>query len=153
MAWDFGEKLRINCLHGYFIFEEQRSGEVSDFISLYGLDIVRKGNQFIFGDLEDAQDFSIKGKAYLDSIATKTFEGEPWEVFEENNLIYNFDKGLVVPISTVTNVATLSNAGNFFVADGLIMPGSITDDGRVTDYAAWFTTDTMKFKYSAVEYV
>ncbi len=144
--------MKINCLHGYFIFEEQRAGEVSDFISLFGLDIIRKGNQFIFGDLDDAPDFSIKGKIYLDTVAIKTFAGKPWEVFEENNLVYNYDLGLVVPISTILNFATLSNAGNFFVADGLLMPGSITDDGRVTDYAAWFTTDTMKFKYSAVYY-
>ncbi len=144
--------MRINCLHGYFIFEEQRSGEVSDFISMFGLDIVRKENHFIFGDLEDAPDFSIAGKKYIDTVAIKNYEGNPWEIFEQNKLIYNYDKGLVVPISTVTNFVTLNNAGNFFVSDGLIMPGSITDDGRVTDYAAWFTTDTMKFKYSAVDY-
>lgn len=146
--------MKINCTHGYFTFEEQRAGEVSDFISIYGLEIEKKGNRFIFSDLVDAPDFSIKGKSYLDAVATKTFAGEPWEIFEANEFVYNYDTGLMVPIQSVTALVSLSSVGNFYISPGLILPGSLTDAGdRVKDYAAWFSTDNMKFKYSEVNYV
>ena len=51
---------------------------------------------------------------------------------------------------------SLTRAGigiNYFLSPGLIKPGSVTDDGsRVTDYAAWFLFDSMKFKYSEITY-
>jgi hypothetical protein len=143
--------MKINCHHGFFVFIESRAGEVSDFISLYDLDIIRKGDRFIFADLEDAPDYSIKGAPLLNTIAIKTFAGEPWEVLRENEMIYDFNTGLLVPLTSVTQTAKIDAAGNFYVSPGLILPGSLTDEGlRVTDYAAWFSTDTMKFKYSEV---
>jgi hypothetical protein len=147
-------ELKINCLHGYFIFEEQRAGEVSDFMSTFGLSLVRKDNYFTFEDIADAPDFSIAGKPYLNTIATMTFAGQPWEVFEANGLVYNYDTGLMVPIELITQIISLDTAGNFYLSSGLILPGSLTDEGsRVKEYAAWFSIDTMKFKYSEVSYV
>lgn len=152
MAWFLaGGQLKINCQHGYFIFEEQRAGEVSDFITMFGFDMVRKQNYFTFADLDDAPEYSIKGNALLDNIATETFEGSPGEVFRKNKMVYNYDTGLLVPIISITNIIELSDAGNFYLSSGLILPGSLTAEGsRVTDYAAWFSTDNMKFKYSEV---
>lgn len=146
--------MKIKCLHGYFIFEEQRAGEVSDFISLTGLNLVRKENYFTFEALETAPDYAIKGSTYLGAAVTKTFAGKPWEILEANSLIYNFDTGLLVPITSVTQRTSISAAGNVYVSPGLILPGSLTDEGaRVRDYAAWFSTETMRFRYSEVSYV
>lgn len=146
--------MKIKCLHGYFIFEEQRAGEVSDFISITGLEIEQKDQHFVFYDLVDAPDFSIQGKDYLDLPATTNYEGEPWEIFEANGFVYDYDKGLIVAIASVTNLVTLYAAGNFYVAEGLIKPGSLNQAGqKVKSYTAWFSTDTMKFKYSEVSYV
>lgn len=143
--------MKIKCLHGYFVFEESRAGEASDFSSLFGLELVRKADYFTFADLEDAPEYTIKGGQLLNTIATKTFEGPPGEVFRKNGVVYNYDTGLLVPISSVTTMVQVYNAGNFYVSPGLIFPGSLTDGGlRVTDYAAWFSTDTLKFKYSEV---
>lgn len=146
--------MRINCINGYFIFEESRAGEASDFVSLFGLELESKGNQFIFSDLADAPDFSIEGAPYLDTVATKTFAGKPWEIFEANKFVYNYDLGLLVPSESIDDIVTINPGGNFFVSDGLIMPGSLTDSGdEISGYRCWFTTDTMKFKYSEVSYV
>ncbi len=146
--------MQVNCLHGYFIFQEQRAGEVSDFTSMFGLTLVRKDNYFTFDDISEAPDFSIAGKPYLDTLAIKTFAGKPWEIFEANELIYNYDTGLMVPIESITQLISLDVAGNFYISAGLILPGSVTDDGsRVKDYAAWFSVDNLKFKYSEVSFV
>lgn len=146
--------MKINCRHGYFLFEEQRPGEVSEFISLFGLELVAKDWYFTFADLEEAPKFSLTGLPYLSTVAIATFEGQPWEVFEANAMVYNYDLGLVLPILSTTNLVKLSNAGHFFVSSGLIMPGSLTDGGsRVKDYAAWFSLDTLKCIYSEVAYV
>ena len=143
--------MKIRCLHGFFMIEEVRAGEVSDFISVTGLSLVRKENYFTFEKLDLAPEFSLEGLDYLDAVAIKTFAGRPWDVMRENELVYDFNKDLVVPIATITQMVTLQAASNYYLAPGLILPGSLTDEGeRVTDYAAWFSSDTGKFKYSEV---
>ncbi len=87
----------------------------------------------------------------LPTIRSQTFAGPPWEVFRQNAVVYNFNTGLLVPLASITQLLDIDAAGNYFLSPGLILPGSLMDGGsRVTDYAAWFSTDTMKFKYSEV---
>ena len=146
--------MKIKCLHGYFMIEETVAGEASRFVSRFGLDLEPVDNYFTFSGLEEAPDFALAGLPYLDAVTTKTFAGRPWEVMRENELVFNFDTGLVVPIATITQMFNYSLAGNYWVSNGLILPGSLTDEGkRVTDYAAWFSFDTLKFKYSEVLFV
>lgn len=146
--------MRVKCLHGFFIFQETRVGQVSDFMSLTDLSLVPWRDAYTFEDLADAPDFSIAGKTILGTPATKTIEGEPWEVFEGNEIVYNFNTGLVVPIAAITQQAVLQLAGNRFVSSGLILPGSLTAEGdRVKDYSAWFSRDTLRWLYSEVTYV
>jgi hypothetical protein len=146
--------LKITCRHGFFIFEESRGGELGEFTSLYGLELAARGRYFTFADLVDAPDFSIKGLTYLNLPGKKTFAGEPWEIFEANEWIYNYDTGKLAPIASITNVVTLYQTGTYFFSEGLILPGSVTADGsRVKDYAAWFSSDSQKFKYSEVNFV
>lgn len=145
--------MRIKCIHGYFIFQELRIGQVSDFMARFGLDLVPVGDYYTFADLEETPRHSLKGKELLGNVAIKNYEGEPWEILEQNGLVYDFDKGLVVPISSISVRTKVEQAGNRFVSPGLILPGSITDGGRVKDYSAWYSRDTLRFLYSEVAYV
>lgn len=146
--------MRLKCLHGYFILEETEAGQISDFQSLFGLDIVPKNNYFTFANLLDAPDYSLAGKSFLGIQAIETFEGKPWEVFEANGFVYNFSSGLMVPISSVTQLVRIELAGNKYISDGLILPGSLTAEGlRVRDYSAWYSSKSQRFYYSEVGYV
>lgn len=145
--------MKLNCDHGYFKFYEMVSGEISDFVSLYGLDLVREGDFYTFEFLSGAPKYSIAGLPYLGILAIKTFEGAPSEIMRENNLVYDFNKGLVVPILSVIQRVKITPTGQYFMSDGLILPGSVTDDGkRVTDYAAWYLPNSQRYKYSEVTY-
>lgn len=146
--------MKLRCLHGFFKIEEVRLGELSRFISRFGLNIQPMQDFYTFEPLVGAPRFSIKGLPYLEADTIKTFEGNPWEVMRENELVYNFNTGKVVLLSTVDQQIQLQRAGNFWVSNGLILPGSLTEDGqRVTDYAAWFSWETLSFKYSEVSVV
>lgn len=150
--------MKIRCLHGFFIFEETRPAQVSDFMRYTGLEIVPNGPYFTFADLEDAPNFSIKGKPIeigsLPLPALETFSGEPWEVFEANGYVYNFQLGLLQPIQSVTQIVDITDGGNRFVSPGIILPGSLTVEGkRVKDYAAHYSRDTSRFLYTEVSYV
>lgn len=150
--------MKLRCLHGYFIIEETRPAQVSDFMRYTGLEIVPKGPYFTFKALEDAPEFTIQGKPVsigsLPLPATKTFSGEPWEVFEANGWVYNFQLNLLQPIASVTQIISLSDGGNRYVSPGIILPGSLTVEGkRVRDYAAHFSRDTKRFLYTEVSYV
>lgn len=145
--------MKIKCLHGYFIFREEKAGEAGQFISLFGLTLEAKEDFFTFPKLAAAPEYSINGSTYLGAPATKTFSGRPWEVMRENNLVYNFVTGEVVNISTVIQRFEISTAGTVFASSGLILPGSINQDGaKVRDFSAWWSRDTMRFRYSEVSY-
>lgn len=145
--------MRLECLHGYFKFEELEAGQISRFMSLFGLELERSGDHFTFADLVDAPTFSIAGGLYLGAPATETFEGPAWEVMRANRLVYDFNRGLVVPIDLVINFAEASVAGNYLVSTGMIAAGALTKDGsRVTDYAAFYSEAMASFKYSGIEY-
>lgn len=146
--------MKIICRHGYFIFVETRLGQVSDFMARFGFELAPVGSYYTFDFLKTAPDYSIKGKPFLGFTSIKNFEGEPWEVFEANSVVYDFSKGLVVPISSIVQLTSLSIAGNKFVSPGFILPGSLTADGkRIKDYSAWYSRDTTRFLYSEVGYV
>ncbi len=143
--------MQIKCLHGYFIFTEDSEGEVSKLSSLFNLDLALKNNYYTFDTLESAPEYSIIGGTYLGAPVIKTFEGKPWEVMRENNLVYDFLNDVVVSIDLIVKHTELDQSDYFYLSPGLILPGSITDDGsRITDYAAWFSFDEQSFKYSEV---
>lgn len=145
--------MKVKCIHGYFIFDEILVGEISDFSSRYGLTIVPSYDHFTFEFLEDAPKYSIEGGEYLGATAIATFEGEPWEVMRANGLVYDFTSGAVVPISTITQRASVNAAGRYYISNGLIIPGSLTDEGeRVTDYSAHYSNAQLNFRYSEVTY-
>lgn len=145
--------MRVDCLHGYFKFQETQPGQLSRFMSLFGLELERSGDHFTFADLVDAPTYSIAGGLYLGAPATETFEGPAWEVMRKNKLVYDFTKGLVVPRAAILTFAEIVPAGNYLVSTGMLLAGSLTDEGeRVTDYAAFYLEDRANFKYSGIEY-
>lgn len=147
--------MRVECLHGYFRFSEEAVGQVSRFCSLFGLEVARSSrmDHLTFADLVDAPDYSVPGGTFLGAATSELFEGPPWEVMRANGLVYDFQRGLVVPIAEIEQVVSIAQAGFAFLASGMILPGSVTDDGsRVTDYAAFFDPSRQGFKYSEVAY-
>lgn len=147
--------MKIQCLHGYFIFTESTAGEISRFMSVTGLTLVKRDDYFTFQTLQNAPNYSLAGKALVGvAIATKTFEGKPWEVFEANQMVYDFSKDIVLPIASVITLTSIKIAGNRFVSPGLILPGSLTVEGkRVKDYTAWQSNSRASWLYSEVSYV
>lgn len=146
--------MKARCLHGYFIFEEIKAGEVSDWASYTGLSLVPRGTYFTFEGLALAPRYSIQGAPLLNLTATKTFEGEPWEVLEANGYAFDFSTGLLKPLLSVTQLVQIKTVGHKFISQGLILPGSVTDDGkRVKDYAAHYSKETLRWLYSEVTYV
>lgn len=146
--------MKVNCRHGFFIFEESSPGQVSNFMNLYGLDLTAWGpSNFTFSDLAAAPDYSLVTKELIDRPAIVTFSGEPWQVFEANGFVYDFNLGNMVPISSVVNQVRLQEAGNYYVSNGLILPGSLTVDGdRIKSYAGFESTPN-RWLYSEVTFV
>lgn len=146
--------MKVNCLHGYFIFDEERPGEIAEFAHYFGLPIVSKDGYFVPEALQDAPDYAIQGSSYLSGTGIKTFAGKPWEVMEANSLVYDISNDLIKPITSITQSFAIDQTGFYFFSRGLIQPGSIRADGkRVKSYRGWFSMDTLNFRYSEVQYV
>lgn len=146
--------MRVKCIHGYFLFFETKVGQVSDFMDMTGLSLLEKDDYYTFEKLEPALEYSLIGKSYLGINATKSFSGSPWKVFEENSFVYNYATDTVVLLNSITQQIKISLSGNRYLSPGLILPGSLTDDGkRVTGYSAWYSRDRGTWLYSEVNYV
>ncbi len=145
--------MRVDCFHGFFKFTEQKSGDISDFRSATGFELEFEDGYFTFPDLIAAPNYSIAGNTFLSAACTETIEGKPWDVMRENDLVYDFISGKVVSIDTITQKINVYQSNKYFLSDGMIVAGSLTDEGlRVTDYAAHFTFENDKFKYSEIVY-
>jgi hypothetical protein len=144
--------MKIDCRNGFFIFNEDRAGQIADFIRWSGLELVKWRDAYTFSGLELAPEYSILGTPFFNLVATATYQGEPWDLFEENAVVFNFLTGLVVPMATITQTVKLSQAGNKYIANGLFLPGSLLPDGkRIKSYSGYFSRDTLNFNYSEVE--
>jgi hypothetical protein len=146
--------MKIKCLHGYFIFEEDSLGDVSKFMSLFtDLEIVAQDDYFVFSDLYDFPKYSLVGKDLLGQTATATIEGKPWEILEANGLVYNFNTGLLRPIATVTKQIVIFQTSNYYLTQGLIMPGSRLRNGTlIASYFCNYSFNTGRFRYSEVSF-
>jgi len=143
--------VRIRCQHGFFLIDEVAPGQVGRFCSLFKVVLVPYRGFFTFALLAEVPEYTVQGAPFLGTISTATLQGSPAELFEANGLVFDFSKGLVVPPVVVTARAQLLKSGNVYVSSRLVIPGSLTDGGtRVKDYTAWFSVDTMTFRYSEV---
>ena len=147
--------MRVRCLHGYFIFDETSVSQISDFMSLTGLKLIPKDNYFTFEALADAPLYTLQGKDFLGFKANITYEGTPWDVFKANEVIYDFTDQKIKSINQVSLRAPLIDAGSRYQSNGLILPGSTTDGGKVRDYLAWYSRNRGlgNWLYSEVTYV
>lgn len=146
--------MKIECINGFFIFRELRVGQVSDFMRYSGLELVKWRDCYTFKGLENVPEYTIKGTPFLNLIASKTYQGEPWELFDQNQATFNFLTGLAVPFLSVIQNVKLSTAGNKYVSNGLILPGSLLPSGKkIKSYAGYFSRDTLNFNYSEVQSV
>lgn len=147
--------MKLKCYHGHYRFFETDVGEISDLMRRTGLTLVPVDDYFTFEEMASAPKYSLAGKNLINIPAVKTFEGEPWEVFEANEFVFDFTKGLVVPIASVTIETVISAAGNRYVVSGggLLLAGSFTQYGQVRDFSAWYNSDRLSWLYSEVTYV
>lgn len=119
-----------------------------------GLELVAKENYFTFASLESAPDFSLAGLDLLGIPAVQTFAGKPWEVFEANSFVYDFDADLMKPIASIVQTTKIEASGSFYVSKGLIQAGSFIGPAqKVKNFDAWFSFDRLTFRYSGVEIV
>lgn len=146
--------MKLKCYHGFFIFEETRVGQISDFIRFTGLKISPREDYFTFDKLLSVQCYSIKGQTVSGSPpALKTFSGNPWEVFEANQLVYNFNTDQIVSKSSIVQKTRINASGNKYVSPGLILPGSTDQNGKkILGYSAFYSRDRQSWYYSEVSF-
>ena len=145
--------MKITCLHGYFIIRETAIGGIAKFNSLYGQDLVARDDYYTFQPISEAPEYSIAGRPYLNLIATATFSGHPWEVFEANGFVYDFNLGILVLSASVTTKADFTRGYTSYIAKGLIIPGSLTPDYQeITGYQGAFDLSSFNYYYSEFFY-
>lgn len=147
--------MRLICRHGHFAFYPRDEEDISKFASYYDLEVVRVQDFYTFADLVDAKDYSLAGLAYLNLTATKTYEGNPWDIFRENNFVYDLVEEELALKTSVKTIVDLPATDNYFISPvPLIQPGSFDKAGnRILSYDAEFIQDTFQLKVREFSYV
>ena len=82
--------MKLRVIHGFFMFEETRVGQVSDYIGLTGFELVPRGTYYTFKTLLDAPLYSLNSKPFLGFNALKTFEGHGIYLDENSDVWFGF---------------------------------------------------------------
>ncbi len=145
--------MRIQCLSGYFKFYPESESEIARFQKLFGA-LAREGEFYTFAALAGAPRYSLFAQPYMLLPAVATFEGDPSEVMDANEFVYNLTLGLVVPkLAILSTVLRLKESNYYYVGDGLIQPGSFDAFARrAMSYECWFDWSSQTFRYTLVNY-
>jgi hypothetical protein len=146
--------MKIICLHGYYKFYEESVGEIAKYNGTYGKDLTAHEDFFTFPNLIDIPEYSIKGKAFSNTIATANFYGKLWELFEANGFAYDFVNELIANINTLGQYfKKYQSTYGFWFSTGLILPGSFSDDGIIIKgYHCTFDFSSLLYKYTEFKF-
>lgn len=123
--------MRVLVRHGHFAFFPDGASDVARFNAIQGVELERDGSFYTFPDLVGLADYSIAGNAYGSGVATKTFEGKPWEIMRENDLVYSIALEQLVPKSSIVTLASIKLVTFYFVSGTtLVQPGSILPESN-----------------------
>jgi len=128
--------MRVICRHGHFSFYPQYPDELARFAVLIGRTLVRKDDYYTFEELAELEKYSINGTLNGSMVSTVTYEGQPWEVMKENNMVYSLEFGFIVSKTAILSMVKLTEVGSYWIANvPLIQPGSLNYLGlRIMSY-------------------
>ena len=145
--------MKILCVHGYFYFYEEESGEVATFNSYYNQDLTLNADHYTFAALKELSNYSIEGNVYGDSLATKTYTGEIYEILRQNNLVYNFLLKVTVNKNTIATLVKPIKSYKFYIYNGLILPGSFQSDNKlILGYTCKVNLKELIYRYGEFSY-
>ncbi len=135
--------MRVLCRSGHIVFYPRRASDVNTFSQSFGVELVREEDYYTFSALEGAPQYALAGSTFLDAPTTKTFEGKPWDVMRENNLVYNISLTKVVPKLSILSNTEIIQKGLFYVCNtSLLQPGVRTSLGdQILSYSGEFYED------------
>jgi hypothetical protein len=153
MAWNCGGRVKITCLNGYFIFRETAVGGIAKFNSNFGQDLAAKDDYYTFSGIVGTPDYSLIGSPFLDLVGVVAYEGKPWELFEQNQFVYDFTVKALVPMASITRQVDFLRQPSYWLSNALVQPGSITSDWRqITGYQCTLDFRFKTFNYSEFFY-
>lgn len=146
--------MRVECEHGYFRFYPRFTSERFEFETIFRLPLTWVGSWYTFPLLSTAPEYSIQGGEYLGASATKTYEGKPWEIMRQNNLVYDIANAEVVPIQSISgNVELVTVGGAYLASRSLMQPGTLVSRQKVLSYEGRLEIDLLRLLLGDVELV
>ncbi len=146
--------MRVVCRHGHFAFYPDNASEIGRFANYFEANLEREEDYFTFEALAGLRKYSILGQPYPLLPATKTFEGNVWDVMRENNLVYSLTLGTLVPKLSILSLVDIPLVGYFSLVQGsLLQPGSrILTGQQILSYSGEFVDEGMSLRVAEYTY-
>lgn len=113
--------MRVLCRHGHYAFFPRDKSDLGNFTSIFGVSLKPEKDFFTFPLLVGAPNYSLSVMPWLNLVAVKTFEGEPWEVMKANGFVYNVSLGIIVPKEMVLSTCRPALVGSYFLLETLLL--------------------------------
>lgn len=107
--------MRIDCTNGFYKFYPDGINELTIFSEIFGIDLVHMGDFYTFKQLAELPDYSIKGQIFGGIVASKNYAGTPWDVFSQNGLKFNIEKGIITTNDMIESVGERVTGYNWII--------------------------------------
>lgn len=146
--------MRVLCRSGHIAFFPRDASEISRFMSIYKVTLVRVNNFYTFDGIAAAKDYALENHSYLNLTASKTFEGEAWEIFKANNFVYDLTTNLLVLKTAVKAKVSLPLSGDYYISPNpVLQPGSVFSGGnKVMSYDGEYDDNFYQLKIRGFDY-
>lgn len=147
--------MRVLCRHGHYAFFPQIDEDIGRFSIVFDRPLFRVQDYFTFEGLKDFPDYSLASETFGGLPFTKTFEGFPWEVMEQNLWVYHLSAKKLVLRETINAVVELPTTGKMVLAPSpLMQAGCLNPNGkRLVSYDGFFSTKSFRLLMVDATYV
>lgn len=145
--------IKIVCEHGFYFFKSNLRGEIEEFSQAMNIDLIFKNDKYIFKELENAENYSIKGAQYLNEKSTMTYSGLVQDVFKANKFVFDLiEKKIKIIDSFPFLIKTKASLG-YYVSNNLYQAGSLNSEGkRLTNFVCFYSLSTNEFSYEVLNF-
>lgn len=144
--------MRVNCKNGVYKFIPKYPYEIELFEAKYG-ELVKETDYWTFAKIGALPFYAFKGNEYAGQVAIKSYAGLRESIFNDNAIVYNFEKDLFEKLESQSGVLEISS-GTYYSSRGLPQYGSIVKwtESRLVSFSGWLNLSLDLFKYEAVNY-
>ncbi len=143
--------MKVDCINGFYKFTPDNVGEMRIWQDYNGIELANCGDFMTFEHLAKMPNYSFINGTIDNNQLIVNYAGEKSEVLKRNNLVYDWEKDIIVPKNSIT--ASLNVDRDIFInAAKLPQAGAINGLVRMVGFSGFWNMSYNMYKIERFEY-